>query len=218
MDDAPGTQFNNEEHKERAKPEVVGLKKIASPHLRSVILQKAVPGLTRFSRRWSRANLAEVFGDGAFGQGIAQFPQFITNAFGSPQATVECHGVDEGNYVCRDTRLWCFSFGLVTPEQTEDLAMPTEQGIWFYDHQRLSPPAETTREQDEDRTRGLTLKHNQLLTQKGVFGDELGLAARDVCKRAKHEMRFSGLEVMFDGLPKCRDNTTECLTDGGSQG
>jgi hypothetical protein len=41
MDDAAGTQFDDEEDKARAKLEVVGLEKIASPDLVAMILQKA---------------------------------------------------------------------------------------------------------------------------------------------------------------------------------
>jgi len=70
-------------------------------------------------------------------------------------------------------------FRLVPPEQAEALAMPTKQAVGFDDHQRLTPCAETARDQDEEgavapsegRTLGLTLKPNQWLAQKGVFGD-----------------------------------------------
>jgi hypothetical protein len=51
MNDSAGTNFNDEEDIERAKPEVVGLEKIASPNPRRVILQKAALRLARFSSR-----------------------------------------------------------------------------------------------------------------------------------------------------------------------
>ena len=107
MDNAPGMQFNDEEDKEWAKPDVIGLEKITSPYSMSVILQKAAPRLTGLSRRRRRANLADVFGDGAFREAIAQLLQFIPNAFDSPQVIVACHAVDESNHVFRDTWLWC---------------------------------------------------------------------------------------------------------------
>jgi hypothetical protein len=60
----------------------------------------------------------------------------------------------------------------------------------------------------------LALEHDQLLAQKGVFRDQLGLAARDVRKRTEDELGLGWLEASFDFLFERCDNTTERLTDG----
>jgi hypothetical protein len=59
----------------------------------------------------------------------------------------------------------------------------------------------------------LTLQHNQLLTQKGIFGNKLGLAAREICKGTEHQMRFGRLEALFGGSFGCIDNPAERLAD-----
>lgn len=100
--------------------------------------------------------------------------------------------------------------------------MPTKQRVWFDNHQRLSPSWETTREQDEEsavarskyRTLSLTLQHDQLLAQKGVFHDQLGLTALDVCKHAADEVRFDRLEALLDGSLEHVENASERLVDG----
>src|SRR3954464_7524669 len=105
----------------------------------------------------------------------------------------------------------------MTPEQAKALAMPGEQRIRLDDHQCLSPGPETTCQYDEDRavawsedrTLGLTLQHDQLLTQKSVFGNQLGLAARDVCQGPEHLIRLSRSEAVFGGSFKSRDNSVE---------
>ena len=81
MHNAVGAEFNDEEDKERAKPEIVGLEEIACPDVSSVILQKTAPCLTGLSRWWRRTNLTHVFGDGASRETITQFPQFVADAF-----------------------------------------------------------------------------------------------------------------------------------------
>ncbi|MEO8395678.1 MAG: hypothetical protein ABI700_21970 [Chloroflexota bacterium] len=44
----------------------------------------------------------------------------------------------------------------------------------------------------------MTLQHNQLLAKKRVFGNELGLAARDIYKGTAYQMRFGRPEALFD--------------------
>jgi len=152
MDDATRTPFHEEADKAWAKPKVVGLEAITRPNRRGMILQKAALSLTGLSRGWSRANLADVVGDGAFRQGKAQFPQRTMNTFCTPQAMVECHGVDERNYGCRDTRWWRLGFGLVTPEQAETVSMPAEQRVGLDAEQRIPASHQSAGEQDEQST------------------------------------------------------------------
>ena len=65
----------------RRKMFVVLQLEIARPDVRSVILQKAAPRLTGLSRWGRRTNLAHVFDDGTSREPIAQFPQFVADAF-----------------------------------------------------------------------------------------------------------------------------------------
>jgi len=60
----------------------------------------------------------------------------------------------------------------------------------------------------------LTLQHNQLLVKQGVFGNELGLAAREVCKGTAYPMWFGRPEALFDRSFKSNDNAADCLMDG----
>ena len=149
MDDASRTQFNDEEDKKRAKPEVVGLEEIACPDVRSVILQKGSPRLGGLSRRGSGADLMDVTSDGAFGQMKTKLAQFILNAFGSPQPVVERHRVDERDDFGSDAWWTVFRFRLVSPEQAKTLPMPTEQGVGLDDEQGISPRPQLTGEQDK---------------------------------------------------------------------
>ncbi len=95
MHDTTETQLDDEEDKQAAEPQVVGLEKITSPDLMGVILQKGSPRLRRFSRRSGGADLRDVASDGSFGKREAEIAQFILNAFGSSQPIIQCHRVDE---------------------------------------------------------------------------------------------------------------------------
>ena len=69
--------------------------------------------------------------------------------------------------------------------------MPTEEGIGLNQEKRLFPVPGSPRKHDEKHPIGpgtswalhLTAKGDQLLSQQGVFGDELGLGASEIGER-----------------------------------
>jgi len=63
--------------------------------------------------------------------------------------------------------------------------MPPEQGVWLHDEESLLPRSNHTSQQDEEDAIGvcvcrpfhLPFENDELLSQEGIFGDELGLAS-----------------------------------------
>ncbi len=116
MNDAAGTQLDDEEDEAGAKPQVVGLNEIARPNVLCVIVQKGSPGLSTFPGWSGRTNLPDVLGNGALTERIAQLAEFIANAFDAPQTIVERHRVDQVDHVLGNARWPRFRPRLLSPE------------------------------------------------------------------------------------------------------
>ena len=73
--------------------------------------------------------------------------------------------------------------------------MPPEQGVWLNDDEGLFPRPNEPCQQDEEqaiRFRAcwpfhLPLEDDELLSQEGIFGDELALASAQICKGSKRQ-------------------------------
>ncbi|MGO8951058.1 MAG: hypothetical protein ACLQUY_26070 [Ktedonobacterales bacterium] len=73
--------------------------------------------------------------------------------------------------------------------------MPAEKGIRLNNEERLLPTADSSCEQDQEHaialgTRwalDLTMEHDELLTEQGVFSDEIRLGAGQIGKRSCQE-------------------------------
>jgi hypothetical protein len=73
--------------------------------------------------------------------------------------------------------------------------MPSEQGVWWHAEQSLLPRSNQPGQQDEEDAIGvracwpfhLPLEDDQLLSQEGIFSDQLGLASAQVGQGSKRE-------------------------------
>ena len=66
--------------------------------------------------------------------------------------------------------------------------MPSQHGVWLYNNEGLLPPSNQPRQQDEEHAIGsgdgwpvhLSLEDDELVAEKGVFREKLGLASAQV--------------------------------------
>jgi hypothetical protein len=73
--------------------------------------------------------------------------------------------------------------------------MPAQQGIWLHDHESLLPRPNQPGQQDEQEAIGpgerwpfhLPLENGQLVSQEGIFGNELRVASAQVGQCSKQE-------------------------------
>ena len=94
--------------------------------------------------------------------------------------------------------------------------MPTQNRIGLDNEQRLLPERSGASEQQEFdaievielRTLALALKDDELLAQKGVFGDEIGFAASQVGCRSTCQRQGVGFEPAFDVILNDIDQST----------
>ena len=105
------------------------------------------------------------------------------------------------------------------PEQSETLAMPTEEGVGFEDEQGFLPILDATGEEDEPeairlrkgRLFDLAIKDNELLAEKSILGDQVRLGASQVGGSAENHRMAGRLSEMEEGLFKEGDETAEQL-------
>ena len=108
MDHPPRFQVNNEEDKDRAEKQVVGLHKIAGPNLVGMVLQERCPGLPGLTRWQVLTCLLHVLADGAFAHPVTQFAQFIADLLGTPSAILKRYLLDQGDGFGRNS--WAAGF------------------------------------------------------------------------------------------------------------
>ena len=104
--------------------------------------------------------------------------------------------------------------GLSCPDSTEQIAVPTQNGVRLDDDQSLPPQAQLAGQEDDGSAVApeelgmldLPLEHAQLLTEEGVFEDQFCLGAGDIEDSIECEgmvVRLGPLAKRpFDGLPK----------------
>ncbi len=74
------------------------------------------------------------------------------------------------------------------PEETESLAMPTEEGVGYEDEKGFLPVFDATGQKDEPETIGLgkgrlvdlAVEDDELLPEQGILINEIGFTAREV--------------------------------------
>ena len=214
MNNPPRSQFDNEKEIERTKPKVDDGQEVACPDIFGMILQEDRP----CSRGgFGRADLGDVFLNRVLGDGKTQFEQFATNAFGNPQAVLQCHPPDQGN----GSR---GQFGTTTavtrfelPEEAESLARLAEEGVGLKDERRLLPVLDATGEEDKPEAIGLrkgglfdlTVKNDQLLPKQRILGDEIGFAAGEVSGGAENNRVARRLSEMEESLFERRERADE---------
>ena len=98
-------------------------------------------GLPSLSSRPGGAHGSHVLLNGSLADADAQFEEFTTNPFCSPQSVVPCHFLDQGDGL--GGYLWCGRScpGLVLPEELKALTMLPQQRLRLDNEQRLLPSA-----------------------------------------------------------------------------
>jgi len=175
--------------------------------------------------------LAHVALDGGFGDVDVQLEQFTSNPFGTPGAISGSHFADQRDRFVRYLRLGrrCRS-RFPAPEQAKALAMPAQHGLGLDDQQRLTPEANPTGQDDEERpiNRGAArasdaaLEYEELLAQQRILSDECGLAAHEIGKCSHDEDRGGwlccGYEASIERVRESSTKTGDALTEVGQHG
>src|SRR5260370_15745051 len=118
------------------KEEIGDLEEIASPHIRSVIMQESRPLLPSRTRD---ANVSHVFLDRAFAHANTQLEQLATNTFRSPEPIQHRHFLDQRNSLFGYLWFGGYYSGFLLPEQPKSLTMPPQERLWLDNKQRLLP-------------------------------------------------------------------------------
>jgi hypothetical protein len=211
VDDPPCPQLGDDEREERPEPDIGNLHEIAGPDLADVVAQERRPGLPIMRRR---ARLVHVALDRALRDRDPEFEQLAPDAVSAPQPVVGGHLLDEGNRLCRDPWFLRCRVGFRFPEQAQARALPAQGGLRSDDEQRFPLVLHLPREHDNKRAIGAraarsfarAVKHEELLAQQQVFGDQLRFAARQIGDRADQRDRRERLAPARDDLPKGLDS------------
>ena len=167
-EDVEGTECGGDHHEE-----------VAGYHDLGMIANEGQPTLFRV-RRAHRTLSAEVLADGAWGELNGQLQiQLVGNAFLSPSRILCGHFLNESAQVLGDARS-ANRTGFPAPQETESLAVPTEEGIRLDVHQGVTPGEQATQNY-HNQASGIIgtvwlhlplLKQGKLFAQKEVLGSE----------------------------------------------
>jgi len=110
-------------------------------------VQEGLPGLSSWP---AGAHGSHVLLNGALADADAQFEEFTTNPFCSPQSVVPCHFLDQGDGL--GGYPWCGRScpGLVLPQELKALTMPPQQRLRLDNEQRLLPCPNHPCQEDEE--------------------------------------------------------------------
>jgi hypothetical protein len=176
--DALGVHVDDEERENGTEPYVVDLKEIAGPD--RVVSQERAPGLS--ATRSCGPHAAHAPLNRSLRDSDPELQEFASDALGSPQPVVLGHRSNERDRLRRKPRLRGFARRLPAPPEPEPLAVPTQDGLWFYEQNRVPPARQEPGEEHQQpafmcrdlRTPGRSRQDDELLAQQGVLGDELG--------------------------------------------
>jgi hypothetical protein len=185
MDHLACLELDEEEGKEWSKEQVSHLQEVACPDLRGVVAKKGRPLLSSWL---VGANRPHVLLDSALAHPYAQFQEFPTDPFSTPESILPRHLPDQGDGFLGDLGPVRSGLGLVLPVQAKELPMPPQQGVWLHDHEGLPPGSNQPGQQDQEDAIGLRacgpfhlpLQDNELLAQEGNFGHQFRLASAQV--------------------------------------
>src|SRR5215470_5049640 len=127
-----------------------------------------------------------------------QLEEFAPDPFCSPPSIVPCHLLNQSHGLSGDLGSSRSCSGLVFPQEREALAMPPQERLWLDNEQRLLPCVDHPGQKHQEQPIRFRIcwpfhlapEDNKLLTQKGVFCHELGLATGLVGQRPKPGARW----------------------------
>jgi hypothetical protein len=137
MKDAPGGNFDDNEHVEKLKRGRDHDEEVAGDNRFGMIPLECHPSLLRIWR--TRRPLRHMPSNGTRRNLDTDFEQqFIGDAFLTPCRITDSHFGDQFSYIGRQTRP-ASRAGSPFPKQTKALTMPTNQRVGFDDDQRARP-------------------------------------------------------------------------------
>ncbi len=129
---APRRELNDEKHLHRTKPKVNDWQEVAGPYLFRVILPKGRPS----RREWcGGTNQSDVFLNRALGDGETELEAFPVEALGAPPTILLCHWLNQRDGLRVQVWTTTAAARLDSPEETETLPMPAEEGVGLEDEQ-----------------------------------------------------------------------------------
>jgi len=101
---------------------------------------------------------------------------------------------------------------LPTPQQTKTFAVPAKHRLGLHEQQRVAPPRQNGREQGdqaalmwlENWSLHFPCRHDELLAQKDVLGQQLGPGAQHVSREATDDRARSWTQRFADSLRNAR--------------
>jgi hypothetical protein len=209
--EALGVDVDDEEREDRTKPNVIRLEKIAGPH--GMIARERVPALP--ARRQRPMAFAHVPLDRAFRDVNPKLEELAANTLGTPESILCGHASNELDDVRRHARSrWLRRLGLPTPQQTKAFAVPAKDGFGLHEQQRVAPSWKRRyKERDQsafvaakNRSLHLPCRHNELLAQKDVLGQQLGPGAQHVSREATDDRARPWTQRFADSLRNARED------------
>jgi hypothetical protein len=209
--DALGVDVNDEEREDWPKPNVVHLQKVARSH--GVVVQERVPALP--ARRQRPTACSHVPLDRAFRDVNPKLEELAANTLGTAESILRGHASNELDDIRRHARSRRLRrLGLPTPQQTKAFAVPAKDGFGLHEQQRVAPSWKRRyKERDqsalmwlEDPSLHLPCRHNELLAQKDVLGQQLGPGAQHVSREATDDRARSWTQRFADSLRNARED------------
>lgn len=180
MDDPASLQLDEDENVQWPEEQVMCDGEVTGPDARGVILEKRRPGLTGFAGAPRQIAL-----DRALANANAEFEEFTTNTFRTPQTIFRRESLDEVDGFLSNP--WPPRRGprFSPPIAAEELAMPAQQSVRLDDEKSATPVLSAAGQKTqtdaiaggECRTFDLPVEDDELLTEQGVFGHQIGARA-----------------------------------------
>jgi hypothetical protein len=176
-------KLDDEKEIERTKPKVADGQEVARPGVLGVILEEGRPGLRE---RLGWTNAGDVFLDDPFRDRETKFEQFPMNPFRTPKQVFLGHLLNQSNRITGQPGTTATVTGFEFPEEPKALPMPAQQRFGFWDQESFFPVLDATGQENEPTAIrlcemwrfDLALEDDELLTEQGVFGDEVDLTPR----------------------------------------
>jgi len=216
--DALGVDVHDEEREDWPKPNVVYLEKIAGPH--GMIAQERVPVLP--ARRRRIPMITHVPLHGALRDVDSELDKLATNALGAPKPILSGHALNEFDDIGRDARSRrLLRPRLPAPEQAKPFPVPAKHGLGLHEQQRVAPSWKRRyKERDQsafvaakNRSLHLPCRHNELLAQKDVLGQQLGPGAQHVSREATDDRARPWTQRFADSLRNAREDRLQFSED-----
>jgi hypothetical protein len=165
-----------------------------------MVAQERGPALSPMGSRGSCA--AHVPLDRSLRDADAQFQELTANALGSPEPVVISHSPNQRDGRRRNARLsgLVAAAGAPFPKESESFTMPAKDGLGAHEQDGLRPGAHEACEQYEEaalvrakgRSRHAAGRHNELLTQQSVLGDQLRARSKEVPEKSSDQGTWTG--------------------------